>query len=116
MRGKLPAGEAAELEASSPCKWTAHVPDANRIHCSQLTVSPDEGYCGGWGVGVQFDTEAPDAYNMVPPKVKGLTKSGPPTSQKTGEIHLSLPTRDHSIDGPGWAPTRTLTDVVWGLN
>ncbi|MEQ2191824.1 NEDD8-conjugating enzyme ube2f, partial [Xenoophorus captivus] len=24
--------------------------------------------------------------------------------------------REHSIDGTGWAPTRTLKDVVWGLN
>ncbi|KAL8183845.1 UNVERIFIED_CONTAM: hypothetical protein K2H54_054563 [Gekko kuhli] len=24
--------------------------------------------------------------------------------------------REHSIDGTGWAPTRTLQDVVWGLN
>ena len=24
--------------------------------------------------------------------------------------------REHSIDGTGWGPTRTLKDVVWGLN
>lgn len=24
--------------------------------------------------------------------------------------------REHSIDGTGWAPTRTLKDIVWGLN
>uniref|UniRef100_A0A2K6EIP4 UBC core domain-containing protein n=1 Tax=Propithecus coquereli TaxID=379532 RepID=A0A2K6EIP4_PROCO len=53
-------------------------------------------YLGG---KFQFETEVPDAYNVVPPKVKCLTRIW-----------------EHSIDGTGWAPTRTLKDVVWGLN
>ena len=24
--------------------------------------------------------------------------------------------REHTMDGTGWMPTRTLLDVVWGLN
>ncbi|OBS65014.1 hypothetical protein A6R68_06453 [Neotoma lepida] len=52
---------------------------------------------------------------MVPPKVKCLTKIWHPNITETGEICLSL-LREHSIDGTGWAPTRTLKDVVWGLN
>ncbi|XP_021034403.1 NEDD8-conjugating enzyme UBE2F-B-like isoform X2 [Mus caroli] len=63
----------------------------------------------------QFEIEVPDAYNMVPPKVKCLTKIWHPNITETGEICLSL-LREHSPDGTGWAPTRTLKDVVWGLN
>ncbi|XP_013912874.1 PREDICTED: NEDD8-conjugating enzyme UBE2F isoform X3 [Thamnophis sirtalis] len=63
----------------------------------------------------QFEIEVPDAYNMVPPKVKCLTRIWHPNITETGEICLSL-LREHSIDGTGWAPTRTLKDVVWGLN
>ncbi|XP_011848087.1 PREDICTED: NEDD8-conjugating enzyme UBE2F-like isoform X3 [Mandrillus leucophaeus] len=63
----------------------------------------------------QFETEVPDAYNMVPPKVKYLTKIWHPNITETGEICLSL-LREHSMDGSGWAPTRTLKDVIWGLN
>ncbi|EAW71131.1 ubiquitin-conjugating enzyme E2F (putative), isoform CRA_d, partial [Homo sapiens] len=44
---------------------------------------------------------------MVPPKVKCLTKIWHPNITETGEICLSL-LREHSIDGTGWAPTRTL--------
>ncbi|XP_077927657.1 NEDD8-conjugating enzyme UBE2F isoform X3 [Halichoerus grypus] len=73
----------------------------------------DEGYYQGGKF--QFETEVPDAYNMVPPKVKCLTRIWHPNITETGEICLSL-LREHSIDGTGWAPTRTLKDVVWGLN
>uniref|UniRef100_A0A8C5Y7P3 E2 NEDD8-conjugating enzyme n=1 Tax=Microcebus murinus TaxID=30608 RepID=A0A8C5Y7P3_MICMU len=74
---------------------------------------PYEGYYQGGEF--QFETEVPDAYNMVPPRVKCLTRIWRPNITETGEICLSL-LREHSIDGTGWAPTRTLKDVVWGLN
>ncbi|XP_040417141.1 NEDD8-conjugating enzyme UBE2F isoform X3 [Cygnus olor] len=51
----------------------------------------------------------------APPKVKCLTRIWHPNITEMGEICLSL-LREHSIDGTGWAPTRTLKDVVWGLN
>ncbi|EDL40056.1 NEDD8-conjugating enzyme UBE2F isoform X2 [Peromyscus eremicus] len=100
-----------KLLVKGTCK--VHFPDPNKLHCFQLTVSPDEGYYQGGKF--QFETEVPDAYNMVPPKVKCLTKIWHPNITETGEICLSL-LREHSIDGTGWAPTRTLKDVVWGLN
>ncbi|XP_067892031.1 NEDD8-conjugating enzyme UBE2F isoform X2 [Heterodontus francisci] len=75
--------------------------------------SKDEGYYQGGKF--QFETDVPEAYNMVPPKVKCLTRIWHPNITETGEICLSL-LREHSIDGTGWAPTRTLKDVVWGLN
>ncbi|XP_054427148.1 NEDD8-conjugating enzyme UBE2F isoform X1 [Pteronotus mesoamericanus] len=105
--------EVAELEANLPCTCKVHFPDPNKLHCFQLTVTPDEGYYQGGKF--QFETEVPDAYNMVPPKVKCLTRIWHPNITETGEICLSL-LREHSIDGTGWAPTRTLKDVVWGLN
>nr|KAF6354108.1 putative ubiquitin conjugating enzyme E2 F (putative) [Pipistrellus kuhlii] len=91
VRDRLLVKEVAELEANLPY----------------------EGYYQGGKF--QFETEVPDAYNMVPPKVRCLTRIWHPNITETGEICLSL-LREHSIDGTGWAPTRTLKDVVWGLN
>ncbi|XP_040417142.1 NEDD8-conjugating enzyme UBE2F isoform X4 [Cygnus olor] len=91
VRDKLLVKEVAELEANLPY----------------------EGYYQGGKF--QFEIEVPDAYNMVPPKVKCLTRIWHPNITEMGEICLSL-LREHSIDGTGWAPTRTLKDVVWGLN
>uniref|UniRef100_A0A8C5LJK3 E2 NEDD8-conjugating enzyme n=1 Tax=Jaculus jaculus TaxID=51337 RepID=A0A8C5LJK3_JACJA len=104
VRDKLLVKEVAELEANLPCTCKVQFPDPNKLHCFQLTVSPDDGYY-----------QVPDAYNMVPPKVKCLAKIWHPNITETGEICLSL-LREHSIDGTGRAPTRTLKDVVWGLN
>ncbi|XP_064308196.1 NEDD8-conjugating enzyme UBE2F isoform X2 [Phalacrocorax carbo] len=89
------------------CK--VNFPDPNKLHYFQLTVIPDEGYYQGGKF--QFEIEVPDAYNMVPPKVKCLTRIWHPNITETGEICLSL-LREHSIDGTGWAPTRTLKDLL----
>ncbi|TKC41504.1 hypothetical protein EI555_016131 [Monodon monoceros] len=56
-----------------------------------------------------------ESFSGEPPKVRCLTRIWHPNITETGEICLSL-LREHSIDGTGWAPTRTLKDVVWGLN
>ena len=37
-----------------------------------------------------------------------------PNISVEGSICLSL-LRPHSVDGLGWAPTRRVRDVVWGL-
>ncbi|XP_074254879.1 NEDD8-conjugating enzyme UBE2F isoform X6 [Saimiri boliviensis] len=90
VRDKLLVKEVAELEANLPC-LPRHLD-----RCSP----PD----------------LPDVlFLLQPPKVKCLTKIWHPNITETGEICLSL-LREHSIDGTGWAPTRTLKDVVWGLN
>ncbi|XP_056145201.1 NEDD8-conjugating enzyme UBE2F isoform X2 [Lampris incognitus] len=91
VRDRLLTKEVAELEANLP----------------------NEGYYQSGKF--QFEIDVPEAYNMVPPKVKCLTRIWHPNIAETGEICLSL-LREHSIDGTGWAPTRTLKDVVWGLN
>ncbi|KAL1784297.1 NEDD8-conjugating enzyme UBE2F isoform X2 [Sigmodon hispidus] len=59
--------EVAELEANLPCTCKVHFPDPNKLHCFQLTANPDEGYYQGGKF--QFETEVPDAYNMMPPKL-----------------------------------------------
>ncbi|XP_069926069.1 NEDD8-conjugating enzyme UBE2F isoform X1 [Oryctolagus cuniculus] len=109
VRDKLLVKEVAELEANLPCTCKVHFPDPNKLHCFQLTVTPDEGYYQGGKF--QFETEVPDAYNMVPPRVRCLTRMWHPNITETGEICLSL-LREHSIDGTGWAPTRTLKDLL----
>ncbi|XP_053803136.1 NEDD8-conjugating enzyme UBE2F isoform X2 [Vidua macroura] len=109
VRDKLLVKEVADLEANLPCTCKVNFPDPNKLHYFQLTVTPDEGYYQGGKF--QFETEVPDAYNMVPPKVKCLTRIWHPNITETGEICLSL-LREHSIDGTGWAPTRTLKDLL----
>nr|XP_056717382.1 NEDD8-conjugating enzyme UBE2F isoform X2 [Euleptes europaea] len=84
-----------------------------RVSVRDKLLIKDEGYYQSGKF--QFEIEVPDAYNMVPPRVKCLTRIWHPNITETGEICLSL-LREHSIDGTGWAPTRTLQDVVWGLN
>lgn len=37
-----------------------------------------------------------------------------PNIDETGAVCLSI-LRGTSLDGTGWAPTRTLKDVVWGV-
>uniref|UniRef100_A0A8C5YW74 Ubiquitin conjugating enzyme E2 F (putative) n=1 Tax=Marmota marmota marmota TaxID=9994 RepID=A0A8C5YW74_MARMA len=63
VRDKLLVKEVADLEANLPCTCKVHFPDPNKLHCFQLTVIPDEGYYQGGKF--QFETEVPDAYNMV---------------------------------------------------
>ncbi|XP_026563394.1 NEDD8-conjugating enzyme UBE2F isoform X1 [Pseudonaja textilis] len=113
IRDKLLVKEVAELEINLPCTCEVNYPDPNKLHFFLLIINPDEGYYRNGTF--QFEIEVPDAYNMVPPKVKCLTRIWHPNITETGEICLSL-LREHSIDGTGWAPTRTLKDVVWGLN
>jgi ubiquitin-conjugating enzyme E2 F len=83
VRDKLLIKEVAELEANLPCTCKVHFPDSNKLHCFQLTVTPDEGYYQGGNF--QFETGVPDAYNMVPPKGKRLIRICTPTSQRQGK-------------------------------
>ncbi|KAF4791137.1 NEDD8-conjugating enzyme UBE2F [Turdus rufiventris] len=63
VRDKLLVKEVADLEANLPCTCKVNFPDPNKLHYFQLTVTPDEGYYQGGKF--QFETEVPDAYNMV---------------------------------------------------
>ncbi|XP_067372172.1 NEDD8-conjugating enzyme UBE2F isoform X1 [Channa argus] len=105
IRDRLLTKEVAELEANLPSTCKASFPDEDKLHHFQLAVSPDEGYYQSGRF--QFEIDVPEAYNMVPPKVRCLTRIWHPNITENGEICLSL-LREHSIDGTGWAPTRTL--------
>ncbi|XP_075904590.1 NEDD8-conjugating enzyme UBE2F isoform X2 [Nelusetta ayraudi] len=109
IRDRLLTKEVAELEANLPSTCKASFPDEDKLHHFQLAVSPDEGYYQSGKF--QFEIDVPEAYNMVPPKVKCLTRIWHPNITENGEICLSL-LREHSIDGTGWAPTRTLKDLL----
>uniref|UniRef100_A0A8C5YGJ8 Ubiquitin conjugating enzyme E2 F (putative) n=1 Tax=Microcebus murinus TaxID=30608 RepID=A0A8C5YGJ8_MICMU len=81
VRDKLLVKEVAELEANLPCTCKVHFPDPNKLHCFQLTVTPDEGYYQGGKF--QFETEVPDAYNMV-----DLLNFDDPLNIEAAEHHL----------------------------
>ncbi|XP_077175421.1 NEDD8-conjugating enzyme UBE2F isoform X2 [Paroedura picta] len=89
VRDKLLIKEVAELEVNLPCTCKVSFPDPNKLHHFHLTVSPDEGYYQSGKF--QFEIEVPDAYNMVPPRVKCLTRIWHPNISETGEICLSFP-------------------------
>ncbi|XP_050080943.1 NEDD8-conjugating enzyme UBE2F-like [Anopheles maculipalpis] len=113
IREFLLVKEVQELEQNLPttCKVTFH--DPNVLSEFTLVISPNEGFwCGG---RFKFSILVPEEYNMAPPKVKCLTKLWHPNISVDGDICLSL-LRLNSIDGLGWAPTRRLKDVIWGLN
>lgn len=50
-----------------------------------------------------------------PPKVRCDTRIWHPNINEDGEVCLSL-LRQNSLDSMGWAPTRKLKDMCWGLN
>uniref|UniRef100_A0A8C5F4Q3 E2 NEDD8-conjugating enzyme n=1 Tax=Gadus morhua TaxID=8049 RepID=A0A8C5F4Q3_GADMO len=109
IRDRLLTKEVADLEGHLPTTCKANFPDEDKLHHFHLAVSPDEGYYQSGRF--QFEINVPEAYNMVPPKVKCLTRIWHPNIAETGEICLSL-LREHSIDGTGWAPTRSLKDLL----
>ncbi|NXS15421.1 UBE2F enzyme, partial [Mystacornis crossleyi] len=112
VRDKLLVKEVADLEANLPCTCKVNFPDPNKLHYFQLTVTPGNFFKHGF---ILKDNTAICFLSRQPPKVKCLTRIWHPNITETGEICLSL-LREHSIDGTGWAPTRTLKDIVWGLN
>lgn len=113
IRDKLLIREIQELEQNLPKSCVIHFEDPNKLHILKLFVSPDEGY---WKGGrFIFTIEVPEEYNIVPPKVLCNTKLWHPNISETGDVCLSL-LRQNSFDGLGWAPTRKILDVVWGLN
>ncbi|EFX83319.1 NEDD8-conjugating enzyme UBE2F-like [Daphnia pulex] len=113
IRDKLLVKEVQEMEQTIPstCRVKFENPDA--LHEFSVIIQPDEGF---WKSGkFLFHVVINEDYNISPPIVKCLTKLWHPNISEEGEICLSL-LRQNSIDGLGWAPTRKLKDVVWGLN
>lgn len=113
VRDKLLVREVQEMEVNLPSSCTLKFDDPDVLHRFELIITPEEGY---WQGGrFVFLVEVPEDYNMVPPKVKCMTRLWHPNINEEGNVCLSL-LRESSIDGMGWAPTRTLKEIVWGLN
>ncbi|XP_039284435.1 NEDD8-conjugating enzyme UBE2F-like [Nilaparvata lugens] len=101
------------MEQMLPNTCKVKFDDPHCLHEFSLIVAPDEGYWQG-GKFV-FRVSVSEEYNMAPPSVKCSTKLWHPNISEEGDICLSL-LRQNSIDGLGWAPTRRLKDLIWGLN
>ncbi|XP_043471832.1 NEDD8-conjugating enzyme UBE2F-like [Leptopilina heterotoma] len=113
VRDKLLVKEVQEMEQTLPSTCKVSFNDPHRLHEFNLLITPDEGYwCGG---RFCFHIFIPEEYNMIPPNVKCLTKLWHPNISEDGSVCLSI-LRESNLDGLGWAPTRKLLDVVWGLN
>ncbi|XP_015598011.1 NEDD8-conjugating enzyme UBE2F [Cephus cinctus] len=113
VRDKLLVKEVQEMEQTLPSTCQVTFDDPHRLHEFILMIVPDEGY---WAGGrFYFQISMSEEYNMAPPKVKCTTKLWHPNISEEGAVCLSI-LRQNSIDGMGWAPTRKLKDVIWGLN
>ncbi|VVC94932.1 unnamed protein product [Leptidea sinapis] len=113
IRDKLLVKEVQEMNENLPATCSVNFEDPNVLSEFVLSVTPDEGY---WEGGTfKFSVVVTEDYNMAPPTVKCLTRLWHPNINVNGDICLSL-LRQTSIDEHGWAPTRRLKDVVWGLN
>ena len=113
VRDKLLVKEVQEMESTLPTGCKVKFDDPNALHDFCLTISPDEGF---WmGGKFRFQIHVGEDYNIAPPQVKCRTRLWHPNISEDGEVCLSI-LRQNSIDGMGWAPTRRLRDVIWGLN
>ncbi|ODM95052.1 putative protein-conjugating enzyme UBE2F [Orchesella cincta] len=102
-----------ELNSALPSSCELKFDDPDKLHDFHLTITPDEGY---WRNGqFVFHVLVTEEYNFAPPIVKCKTRLWHPNINEEGSVCLSL-LRQSSIDEMGWAPTRRLKDVVWGLN
>lgn len=113
IRSKFLTTEVQELGQNLPKGCTLDFPDVDDLREFRLTVVPQEGY---WQGGkFTFRISVPETYNIAPPVVKCETRIYHPNITEDGKVCLSV-LREHSLDGTGWLPTRTLKDVVWGLD
>lgn len=113
VRDQLLVKEVQEMEQTLPPTCKIRFDNPHQLHDFRLYVTPDEGY---WAGGkFCFHVFVTEEYNMAPPSVHCETKLWHPNISEDGAVCLSL-LRQSSLDGLGWAPTRRLKDVIWGLN
>lgn len=113
MRSRFLTQEVSEIQSCLPSTCFIDFEDVDDLRELNLTVQPDESH---WKGGkFLFHILIPPEYNIKPPVVECKTKLWHPNITEQGKICLSI-LREHSLDGTGWLPTRTLKDVVWGLN
>lgn len=113
VRSRYLTQEVSELQATLPSSCQLEFGDVDDLRSFKLVIRPEEGYWKGgkfW-----FEISIPVEYNLKPPRVECRTKLWHPNISEDGKICLSI-LREHTIDGTGWLPTRSLKDVVWGLN
>ena len=113
VRSRYLTREVSEIEANLPTTCKIRFEDVDDLRQFTLIISPEEGYWKG-GKYV-FEIKIPAEYNIKPPGAHCKTRIWHPNINEDGKICLSI-LREHSLDGCGWLPTRTLKDVVWGLN
>jgi len=113
VRDRLLVKEVQEVNSALPSSCKLDFPDDDKLFDFNLTITPEEGH---WKGGrFKFHIFVTEDYNIAPPTVKCLTKLWHPNINEEGAVCLSL-LRQSSIDELGWAPTRRIKDVVWGLN
>lgn len=113
VRSRFLTKEVSELQSLLPKTCQLEFEDVDDLRGFKLTIRPEEGY---WKGGVfKFEVSVPPEYNLKPPQVECKTKIWHPNITEEGKVCLSI-LREHSMDGTGWLPTRTLKEVVWGLN
>ncbi len=84
------------------------------LHQFKLRICPDKDSL--WFSGrFEFAISVPEGYNFEPPKVHCNTKIWHPNINEKGEVCLSI-LRQNSIDSFGWLPTRTISDIIFGIN
>lgn len=80
----------------------------------KVVIVPDKD--SYWNGGLfEFVVNVPESYNMEPPKVHCLTKIWHPNINEKGDVCLSI-LRQNAIDSYGWLPTRTIIEVIFGIN
>nr|ACO10869.1 NEDD8-conjugating enzyme UBE2F [Caligus rogercresseyi] len=113
IRDQLLVKEVAEVEENLPLGSSITFEDPNVLHEFLLSIRPEEG--SFWEGGTfHFKISIGEDYNIVPPSVLCLTRLWHPNINEVGDVCLSI-LRQNSLDGLGWAPTRRLKDVIWGL-
>jgi ubiquitin-conjugating enzyme E2 F len=113
IRDQLLVKEVQEMEMTLPTGCKVKFEDPNALHDFTLVIVPDDGY---WHGGkFKFHVSVGEDYNLSPPSVRCLTRLWHPNINEDGDVCLSI-LRLNAIDGMGWAPTRRLKDVIWGLS
>ncbi|CAB3984153.1 NEDD8-conjugating enzyme UBE2F-like [Paramuricea clavata] len=113
VRDILLTKEVPEMIENLPDTCQVDFKDPDILKEFDLTIKPEEGF---WSGGTfHFHINVPEEYNIKPPLASCKTRIWHPNINEEGQICLSL-LREHTIDGSGWAPTRKLKDLVWGIN